>query len=326
MKHIPWLKGIGAMMLGLTLQAAGHHAQAQAWPAKPVRIIVTFGPGTGVEVVGRLTGQAISKNTGQPFVIEPRTGAGGTIAHSYVLSTPADGYTLLVDSSSHTSVPALMANLPFDTLRDFSGVTTLIENPITLVTAASTGFRTVADLVAAAKAKPGSLSFASAGVGTSTHISAEKFRLAAGFNAVHIPFKSTTEAITELLGGRMHYTNTALTTALPGVRDNRLVALAMSSRRSNVLPNVPTIAEAGYPEGLYASWVGMVIAAKTPRDIVNRVHQEVIKALATAEVKDQLAKIAADIWTMTPEEFDVMRRREVAETQKLVKAIGIKVQ
>jgi len=180
--------------------------------------------------------------------------------------------------------------------------------------------------VAAAKAKPGSLSFASAGIGTSTHISAEKFRLAAGFDALHIPFKSTTEAITEILGGRIHYTNTALTTALPGVRDNRLVALAMSSRRSTVLPNVPTIAEAGYPEGHYASWVGMVIAGKTPRNIVNRVHQEVLKAMATPEVKDQLAKIAADIWTMTPEEFDVMRRREVAETQKLVKAVGIKVQ
>jgi tripartite-type tricarboxylate transporter receptor subunit TctC len=170
------------------------------------------------------------------------------------------------------------------------------------------------------------LSFASAGVGTSTHISAEKFRLSACFDAVHIPFKSTTEAITEILGGRMHYTNTALTTALPGVRDNRLVALAMSSRRSTVLPNVPTIAEAGYPEGLYASWVGMVIASKTPREVINRVHQEVIKALAMPELRDQLAKIAADVWTMTPEEFDAMRRREVADTQKLVKAVGIKVQ
>ena len=326
MKHIPWLKSTGALMLALSLQGISHHADAQAWPAKPVRIVVTFGPGTGVEVVGRLTGQAISKNTGQPFIIEARTGAGGTIAHSYVLSTPADGYTLLVDSSSHTSVPALMANLPFDTLRDFSGVTTLIENPITMVTATSTGFKTVSDLVAAAKAKPGSLSFASAGVGTSTHISAEKFRMGAGFEAVHIPFKSTTEALTEIMGGRMDFTYTALTTGLPGIQGGRLVALAMSNHRSALLPGVPTIEEAGFPNSAYSSWLGMMVAAKTPRDIVNRLHQEIVKAMAVPEMQERLAKIGAQPSTMSPDEFDALRRRELAANMQLMKAIGIKAQ
>lgn len=300
-------------------------AFAQSWPVRPVRVIVTFGPGTGVEIVARLTSQVLAKHTGQPFLVEPRAGAGGTIATGHVASSPPDGYTLLVDTSSHTSVPALMSNLPFDTLRDFSGVTTLIENPLILVAAVSTGFKSVAELVAAAKAKPGSLNFASAGVGTSTHISAEKFRLAAGFDALHVPFKSTTDAMTEILSGRMHYTYTALATALPNIRDNRLIPLAMSARRTSVLPNVPTIAEAGVPGGIYASWVGMVVHSKTPRDVVARVHQETLKALATPELKDQLAKIAAEIWTMSPEEFDALRRREVGENDKLVKAVGIKL-
>ena len=143
---------------------------------------------------------------------------------------------------------------------------------------------------------------------------------------MHIPYKSTTDAITELMGGRIDYTYTALTTALSGVRDGRLIALAMSARRSRVLPNVPTIAEAGYPGAVYSSWLGMMVAGKTPRDIVNRLHQEAVKALANTEVQERLAKIGAEPVTMTPEEFDTMRRRELVENASLMKTIGIKPQ
>ena len=310
----------------LMLWAVAGAAGAQAYPARPVKVIVPYGPGTGVEVVARLLSQLIAKNVGQSFVVEARTGAGGTIATAFVAAQPADGYTVLVDSSSHTSVPALMPNLPYDTMRDFSGVTTLVENPLALVTSQATGFKTVRELVTAAKAKPGVLTYASAGIGTSTHISAEKFRTGAGFEALHVPFKSTTEAITELLGGRMDFTYTALTSALAGARDGRLVVLAMSARRSSVLPNVPTIVEAGVPNGAYSSWIGMVVASKTPREIVNRLNQETVKALATPELLEQLSKIAAEAWTMSPEEFDTMRRRELAENERLIKAVGIKLQ
>ena len=312
------------IMFALFLVAAGAHAQS--YPSRPVRVIIPYGPGTGVDVVARMVAEAISKSVGQPFVAEQRVGAAGTIAAGTVANAPADGYTLLVDSSAHTSVPALMQNLPFDTARDFAGVTTLIENPLVLVTAQSRGYKTVADLVAAAKAKPGSINYASGGLGTSTHISAEKFRMGAGFEAVHIPFKSTTEALTEIMGGRMDFTYTALTSALSGIRDGRLVALAMSSRRSPVLPNVPTITEAGVANATYSSWVGMMVAAKTPREIINRLYQETLKAMATPDVQERLAKIGAEPVTMPPDDFEALRRRELVENVQLMKTIGIKAQ
>ncbi len=312
------------IMFALFLVAAGAHAQS--YPSRPVRVIIPYGPGTGVDVVARMVAEAISKSVGQPFVAEQRVGAAGTIAAGTVANAPADGYTLLVDSSAHTSVPALMQNLPFDTARDFAGVTTLIENPLVLVTAQSRGYKTVADLVAAAKAKPGSINYASGGLGTSTHISAEKLRMGAGFEAVHIPFKSTTEALTEIMGGRMDFTYTALTSALSGIRDGRLVALAMSSRRSPVLPNVPTITEAGVANATYSSWVGMMVAAKTPREIINRLYQETLKAMATPDVQERLAKIGAEPVTMPPDDFEALRRRELVENVQLMKTIGIKAQ
>ena len=312
------------VIVALSVVAAG--AQAQSYPSRPVRVIIPYGPGTGVDVVARMVTEAISKSVGQPFVAEQRVGAAGTIAAGTVANAPADGYTLLFDSSAHTSVPALMQNLPFDTARDFVGVTTLIENPLVLVTAQSRGYKTVADLVAAGKAKPGSINYASGGLGTSTHISAEKFRMGAGFEAVHIPFKSTTEALTEIMGGRMDFTYTALTSALSGIRDGRLVALAMSSRRSPVLPNVPTITEAGVANATYSSWVGMMVASKTPREIVNRLYQETLKAMATPEVQERLAKIGAEPVTMPPDEFEALRRRELVENVQLMKTIGIKAQ
>ncbi len=312
------------VIVALSVVAAG--AQAQSYPSRPVRVIIPYGPGTGVDVVARMVTEAISKSVGQPFVAEQRVGAAGTIAAGTVANAPADGYTLLFDSSAHTSVPALMQNLPFDTARDFVGVTTLIENPLVLVTAQSRGYKTVADLVAAGKAKPGSINYASGGLGTSTHISAEKFRMGAGFEAVHIPFKSTTEALTEIMGGRMDFTYTALTSALSGIRDGRLVALAMSSRRSPVLPNVPTITEAGVSNATYSSWVGMMVASKTPREIVNRLYQETLKAMATADVQERLAKIGAEPVTMPPDDFEALRRRELVENVQLMKTIGIKAQ
>ena len=316
-------KSISTAIL-LSIVATG--VVAQQYPSKAVKVYVPYGPGTGVDVAARLISEALARNLSQPFVIENRPGAAGTLATGLVAAAAPDGYSVLVNASSHTSVPALMRNLPYDAARDFAGVTTLAESPLVLVTAKARGLQTVKQLIAAAKAKPGSITFASAGVGTATHIAAEKFRLAAGFEALHIPFKSTTDALADVTTGRIDYLYTALVSALGGIRDGRLVALAMGSRRSSLLPDVPTIVEAGVPNGDYSLWFGMFVGAKTPRDIVNRLNGETVKLLATPELKDRFAKIGAEPFTMTPEEFDAMIRREIVENERLIKAAGIKTE
>ena len=299
-------------------------ALAEDYPARPVRVVVPYGPGTGVDVVARLVSETLANKLGQTFVIDNRPGAAGTIGVATVAAAPATGYSILVNASSHTSVPAIMRNLPYDAARDFAGVTLLGESPLVLVIARSRGVRSVSELIAAAKAKPGSISFGSAGVGTATYVSAEKFRRAAGFEAVHVPYKSTTDALVDVMAGRIDYTYTALVSALPGIQDGRLVALALGSRRSPVLPNVPTIVEAGVPNADYSLWFGMFVPAKTPRDIVHRLNRETVQALATAELKEKLAKIGVEPITLTPEQYDALIRRELIENERLMKAAGIK--
>jgi tripartite-type tricarboxylate transporter receptor subunit TctC len=309
--------------IGLWLFAAS--VLAQAYPSRPVKVLIPYGPGSGIDVVVRALNEALSRSFGQPFVSENRPGAAGTIAAAYVLSQPADGYTLLSDSSSHTIVPSLMANMPYDTARDISGVTTLIENPLVLVSGRVKGYNSAADLIAAAKAKPGSITYASAGIGSSTHISAEKFRIGAGFEGLHIPFKSSTDGLTEVMAGRIDFTYTALASALSGIRDGKLVPLAMVSRRVGVMPNIPAVDEI-VPNAAYSTWLGMMVPSKTPREIVNRLNQEIVKVLMTPEMKDRLAKLGSEPWTMSPEAFDALRRKELVDNERLVKAAGIKMQ
>lgn len=323
MRTIPLPKIIvAALAIAGALSSTAAVAQ-QSYPTRTVRIVVGYAPGTGIDVVARIMADALSKSMGQPFVVEQRVGAAGTIAAATVASAPPDGYSILIDSSSHSSVPSVMPGLPFDTARDFIGVTTLVENPLVMVTSKTKGYKNIAELVAAGKSKPGSLNYASGGVATSTHISAEKFRQGAGFQATHVPFKSTTEAMTEMIGGRIDFTYTALTTALGGIRDGRLVPLAMSMRRTKLLPDLPTIAEAGYPKAAYSSWIGMMVASKTPPAIVARLHEETLKALASPEVQEKLAKIGAEPATLPQAEFDSLRVRDLAENDRIVKSAGI---
>lgn len=299
-------------------------ASAQGFPSRPVKIVVPYGPGTAIDVISRFLAEPLSKNLGQPFLVENRPGASGTVAGAYVAKSAPDGYIILTDSSSHTSVPALVSNLPFDPARDLVGVSTYVESQLVLVVAKSRGINSVAELMAAAKAKPGSITYASAGVGASTFMTAEKFRLAAGFTGLHVPFKSTTDALTEVVAGRVDYTYTGVASALPFVRDGRLVPLAMGYRRSGALPNVPTIEEAGVPNGSYPGWLGWMVPANTPREVINRLHQELVKVLEVPAMKERLVKVGVETWTMTPEEFDAMRQREFKANVVLVKQLGIK--
>ena len=301
---------------------------AQTWPTKPVKMVVAFTPGSATDIVGRAVAEKLTGALGQPVIVENRPGAGGTIGTNIVAKADPDGYTLLVNSSAHTSNPSIYANLPFDTLRDIVGVTTLAGQPNVLVVSPTVGFKTAKDLIAAAKAKPGELNYASAGTGSGTHMNAEKFRIAAGFNAVHIPYKGTPEAMTDTMTGRVTFFFAPITAALGPVRDGKLVALGVSTiSRSSALPNVPTVAEsAGLKDFDFNLWVGLFAPAKMQREIVSRLNQEIVKILNSPEMKERLVRIGADPMPMTPEKFDAYIREELAVNAKIAAAAGIKPQ
>jgi tripartite-type tricarboxylate transporter receptor subunit TctC len=277
--------------------------------------------------MARTVTQRLSEQLGQPFVVENRAGAGGTLGVAAVAKADPDGHTILVHSSSYTITPTTYPNTPYDTVRDLVGITPLALLPQALVISPDKGIRTVQDLVRAAKAKPGTMNYASAGVGTATQLSAERFRLAAGIEAVHVPFRGTPEALTEIIAGRVDYYFCPVDAVLPMITEKKVLALAMgSSKRSAVLPDVQTTLEAGIPNSDYNFWVGMFVPSKTPREIVNRLQQEVAKALDVKEVRESMAKLGAESMLMRPEEFNTYIRNEITTNATLVKAAGIPIQ
>jgi tripartite-type tricarboxylate transporter receptor subunit TctC len=302
-------------------------AQGQGYPVKPVRLVVPFTPGSATDILARTFGQKLSEIWGQPAIVENHPGAGGTIGAGIVAKAPPDGYTLLVHSAAQAYNPSIYPSLSYDTVKDFVEVVPLAGQPNVLVVAPSTGYKTVGDLIAAAKKKPGELNFASAGTGSGTHINAEKFKLAAGIDVVHIPYKGTPEALTDTMTGRVTYFFSPISAALPNVREGRLVALGVSTaKRSSALPNVPTIAESGLPGFDYNLWVGMFAPAGTPADIVDKINRDIGRALQTPEVKERLAALGADPMPMTPAEFSKFVHDEIDGSAKVIKAAGIKVQ
>jgi tripartite-type tricarboxylate transporter receptor subunit TctC len=315
------------IMAALAVALAATAAHAQTYPTKPVHVIVPFTPGSATDVVARTVAQALSTRMGQVFVVENRPGAGGTIGANLVAKAAPDGYTLLVNSSGHTVNPSIYPSVPFDTAKDFTPISLLAEQPNILVVAPSKGWKTAGDLVKAAKAEPGKLTYASAGAGSATHMNAEKFRVSAGIDAVHIPYKGTPEALTDTMNGRVDYFFAPVIAALPMVRDNRVTALAVgSAKRASVLPDVPTTEEAGYPGSAYNFWVGMLAPAGTPTAIVDQLNKEVTAALASPEVKDRLAALGADAAPMPAADFEKMIARELKDNAALVKQAGITVQ
>ena len=302
-------------------------AFGQPYPAKPVKIIVPFTAGSATDILGRTVGQKLSEIWGQPVVVENRPGAGGTIGAGIVAHSPPDGYTLLVHSAAQAVNPSMYATLPYDTVKDFTEVATLGGQPNVLVVSPSTGYKTVGDLIAAAKKNPGALNFGSAGSGSGTHINGEKFKLAAGIDVVHIPYKGTPEALTDTMTARVTYFFSPISAALPNVREGKLVALAVSTaKRSSALPNVPTIAESGLPGFDYNLWIGMYAPAGTPTEIVDKINADVARAVATPEVKERLAALGAESMQMTPAEFHNFMREQMEDGAKVVKAAGIKAQ
>jgi len=302
-------------------------AQAQAWPSKPVRIVVPFTPGSGTDIIARTVTERLSPQIGQPIVIENRPGAGGTIGAALVVKSEPDGHTLFVHSSSYTVTPSTYKDLPYDTLRDLTGVMPLGLLPNVLVMAPSKGIRSVKELVAAAKAKPGSLNSASVGVGSATHLNAERFRLGAGIDTVNVPFKGSPEALTEIITGRVDFYFCPVVAILPLLKDGKVVALAVgSSKRSSALPDLPTTLEAGVPNSDYNFWVGMFAPSKTPREVVNRIYRETLIALRSPEVREKMARMGAEPMDYNPEQFNAYIRDEIAANAALVKAAGIKLE
>ena len=307
------------------LPAVSRIAWAQAWPAKPIRAIVAGGAGSVVDVVPRVVFEQLSKQLGQPIVVENRTGAGGTIAVAAVAKADPDGYTILAQSSALAVAPWFHPNLSYDTVRDISGIAPIGTVPNVLVTSPLKGAKTIQAFVAAAKARPGSFNYTSTGVGTATHMSAERFRVSAGIEAVHVPVKSGPEALTEILSGRADFYFCPIGTALPFIREGKLSGLVVSGeRRAPELPEVPTTSEAGFANADYILWLGLFAPVRTPRSLVHRLHGETVKAMQAGSVQEKLAILGVTPMSMTPEQFDAHIKDEIASNGLLVKAAGIK--
>ncbi len=315
-------------LLALAGLLVGGAALAQSgYPDRPIHIIVPFTAGSGTDIIARTLGEAMSKSLKQPIVIENRPGAGGTLGAAQVAKSAPDGYTLLVHSAGHVANAAIYTSLPYDTVRDFAGVTPLASLPNVLIVAPSKGFKSVGDMVDKARASPGVFNYGSAGNGSATHMNAEIFRMSANFKAQHVPYKGTPEVLTEIAAGRLDFFFAPLSSSLAFIKDGRVQALAVGTpRRSPMLPDVPTTTEAGFAQSEYVFWVALLAPAATPRAIVERLNADALKALASQEIKDKLTVLGAEAMPMSPADFDAFLRAETARMAQVVKAAGIQVQ
>ena len=316
------LLSAASLLLVATSWAQGPASGAGAdYPSKIIKIIVPFTAGSATDIMARIVGERLSASVGQAVVVENRPGAGGTLGAAQVAKSEPDGYTLLVVSTGHVVNPALYGNLPYDTVGDFAGVSPLAALPSVLVVGAGSPIKSVSDLIAQAKAKPGQLNYASAGVGSATHVNAEKFRAASDIAVTHIPFKGTPETIVEVSSGRVDFMFTPVLASIPSIRDNRMRALAVStSKRSTALPDVSTVAEAGVPGFVFDFWIGLLAPAKTPRAVVNKLNGEVRKIMAQPDVAERMVKLGAEPMPMTPERFDAYIKEEFTTLGAIMKA------
>jgi tripartite-type tricarboxylate transporter receptor subunit TctC len=314
-------------ILAAIATAGAAQAFAQGYPNKPVHVMITFPPGSGTDIVGRVATQKLSEYWGQPVVVENRGGAGGSIGSAVVAKATPDGYMLLINSNAHAVNPAIYANLPYDTLKDFVEIATLAGAPNVLVVSSSSKIKSLADLLAEARAAPGKMNFASAGIGSGTHLNLESFKLATRIDVTHVPYKGTQEVMSDLLSERVAAYFSPISPAIPFVRDGRLRALAVTStKRQSSLPGVPTVAEAGVPGFEFTLWFGLWAPAGIPGDLVEKINKDVNRALTSADVVDRLAKVGQDPMPMSPAEFRQLVRKEIDDYARIIKAAGIKPQ
>jgi tripartite-type tricarboxylate transporter receptor subunit TctC len=320
------LSGVAATaaLSSLAGVASSRPARAEDWPTKNFRVIVPYAAGSATDLIPRTVFETVSSQVGHSFIVDNRLGGGTTVGASAVAHAEPDGYTILVHSNAIVTVPAIQASVPYDPVRDFAAVTPLANVPLVLVIAPEKNIKSVQQLVAAAKAKPGAMNYAAAGIGTPPHLTAERFRLAADFQGQIVPFKGAPEALTEVLTGRVDFYFCPLPVALPFISDGKLLALAVSSsRRASALPNVPTTLEAGVPNSDFDFWVGAFVPKQTPREIVARLHRETVKAIESASVREKLAKLGVEPMIMSPEDFDARIAKEAGMAVTLAKALNI---
>jgi len=317
-----------AIVLAIACTACGAPAlAADGYPAKAIRMVVPFPAGGTSDIMGRIAGQKITEATGQQVIIDNRAGAGGNIGTEMVAKAAPDGYTLLTDPGSTLTIhPSLYSKLPFDTLKDFAPVTIIAAVPNLLVVHPSLPVRNVKELIALAKARPGQLNYASTGAGQSTHMSMELFKVTAGIEMTHIPYKGSSPALTDLLAGQVPVMFDNMPSSLPHVKADKLRALAVSTlKRSPVLPALATVAESGLPGFEVSVWFGVLAPAGTPREVVARLNAILVKALVNPDMRERLAGQGAEPVGNTPEEFTAQMQRDIVKWAKVVKSAGIKL-
>jgi tripartite-type tricarboxylate transporter receptor subunit TctC len=288
-------------------------------------VVVPYAAGSATDLVPRTVFEQVGHQVGQSFVIENRPGGGTTVGSAQVKQSDPDGHTVLVHSNAIVTVPAIQANVPYDPVKDFSGLTPLGNVPLVLVVAPSKGINTVKELVAKAKAKPGEINYAAAGIGTPPHLAMERFRLAAGFEGQLVPFKGAPEALTEVMTGRVDIYFCPITPAIPLIKDGKVLPLAVSSsKRASALPDVPTTIEAGLPDSDYVFWMGLFAPAKTPPAIVARLQKEIARVVQTAEVKERFGQMGLDPVGGTAEELRKRVAQDIAKWSAVAKAANIR--
>ena len=320
-----------AIELSLTVCAFAIYAitalGAETFPVKSIRIIGIATPGSPSDVIGRAVADPLSRQLGQPVVVESRAGAGGTIAAAAVARSEPDCHTILLTSSAQSGMPWLYANLGFDAIKDFAGITPLVSLPNVLVAPPQRGWNSLKDLVTAAKARPGTLNFGSGGTGSGTHLNSEKFMLAAGITANHVPYKGTADGVVEVIAGRIDWFYAPAAAVIALIKDGKLKGLAVSTKtRMSLLPDLPTTAEAGYADAEYTFWIGILAPRKSPRFAVNKLNEETIAILRTPAMRERLQQLGAEAFPLRPEEFDAFMAADADATGRIVKAANIKPQ
>ena len=322
--HVPCARAAAFAALA-SIASAAVAAQSGDYPIKPIRVVIGFTAGSTVDISARVIGQKLTERWKQQVVVENRPSAGGIVAAQIVAGGNPDGYTLLSVSAGHAVAPAIYAKLPYDTLKDFAGITTTVNTPAVLVVNPQLGVRSVKDLIALAKSKPGALNFASAGIGSATHFSAEMLKSMAAIDVVHVPFKGIPEALADTMTGRVHYFLSPLAIALPIIKEGKVMALGVTTaKRSSVLPDVPTIAEAGVPGYRWDTWFGLLAPAKTPRPLIVRLNREITRILDLPDVRGRWAALGAESVPIAPEQFDQLIAEQTATFARLARAAGIK--
>ncbi len=311
-----------AWLLAVTIAAPAVAAQ---YPDRPIRIVVPFTAGSGTDLLARLIGPHLTQAWGQQVVVENRTGAGGTLGTAIVAAATPDGHTLLMNSSAFAGAASIYPKLPFDTIKDFTGVSLVAGNPLVLSVAPSVGVKTVKELIALAHKHPGKYTFGSAGVGSGSHYGSELFRFMAKMDTVHVPYRGTPESITDTVAGRITYSMPPILTVLPLAREGRIIPLAVTTlQRAPLLPDVPTVDEAGLPGYEYDGWFGVIAPVKTPRLLVDKLSREIRRIVQLPDAQERIGGLGGRPRSSTPEEFNKLIRAEVETRSRIFAAAGVK--